>query len=132
MLVLLKGLRFSFFSACNRDSENLIFQEARLHGMGSTLLTAKRKCILIFPGNAMLLRHILSRFSHGIDPIHSLHLRIHETPSNGGVVNFSMSRKRSAGLGHDQGGATHALYTSRYGQVELTRHDSPGSTGNGF
>ena len=109
----------------NRHRHNLLRQTARRLGRCRLGLAGVGKGILIHPRNLEFIRDVLSGFRHGIDAVLRLHRAVYKPPADGGVIDFSLARKRGVGLWHHHGRARHAFHTARNDDAHFTRAYGP-------
>src|SRR5207249_1999780 len=91
------------------DRKYLCLEAAAFDRGAGALLTSQGELVLLLATNAPLLGHVLGRFAHAVGMVGLGQARIDEAPAKRAVVDgLVASRKRLAGLRHDERGAGHA------------------------
>jgi hypothetical protein len=67
-----------------------------------TPMATQGKGVLICPVNPELFGDVFSGFRHRFDPVKLLHPRIHEPPTDGGIVDFRGAAESGLGLGQNK------------------------------
>ena len=114
----------AFLAAGRLNRHDLGGEIAVAFRLAGAHLRAECKCVLIGTADLEFLRHVLSRFRHGIDAVLALHQRIDETPADCRVENLDLARKGGVGLALDEGRARHRFDAASNGEVHLAGLDS--------
>src|SRR5580704_6845466 len=106
-------------AAWRLDRDDLLGEIAGGDGVGGALLRTQRKCILVLARDLEFLGDVLAGLGHGIDAVLRLHQRVDEAPAERGVVDVGRSRKRLAGLAHDERRPRHRFDSAGDGELHL-------------
>ena len=118
-------------AAFNRDRHDLAGEETAVLRLLVPHLAAIRERILIRSADLEFLRHVLPGFRHRVGAVHLFHLRVHETPADGGVVNFAGARERLGRLAHHERRAGHALDAASKHKLRIPAANRPSCGTNG-
>src|SRR5580704_5665547 len=99
MLVRIELARIALFLR-QQDRYEFGIEEASSIGPGPALLRSERKRILICAGNPEFGSHVLSRFPHRVGPIQTFHERVHKSPAQRRIEEFSVPAEGCIGLSH--------------------------------
>ena len=88
-------------------------------------LRAPGHLVLRLARDAEICGHVLGGFGHAVHAIGLLHQPVDKAPADGGVVDRIAAAKSAVHLGHNEGGAAHALDAAGNHQAGLARADCP-------
>jgi hypothetical protein len=85
---------------------------AGLLGSHGLELAGQGHAVLGFALDLELLGDVLGGLGHGVHAVLFLHQLVDEAPADGGVIDGVAAAEGAFGLGHDEGGAAHALHAT--------------------
>ena len=88
-------------------------------------LRAPGHLVLRLARDAEICGHVLGGFGHAVHAIGLLHQPVDKAPADGGVIDRIVAAESAVHLGHDKGGAAHALDAAGNHQAGLARADCP-------
>src|SRR5215475_16051521 len=114
------------------DRNQLASEKAGLMTGGPSLMAAQSEGVLILSVNPELFGDVLSGFGHRVSPVKLLQPRIHEPPTDGGIVDFCRAAERGVGLGQNERCAGHAFDPPGNNQIRFSGFDCSSPDGNGI
>src|ERR1700737_3408232 len=109
----------------NRNGNYLAVEETRGMRFRPPLLRSESEGVLVLARNLAFLRYVLGSLRLRVDTILALHERIHETPTDGRIVDLRRTAERRISLPHHERSPRHALYATCDDEVHLTALDRP-------
>ena len=93
----------------HHDRGDLALQPAVRDRLRRAALAAPGVGVLVIAPDLKILGDVLGGLRHRIDAVLRLHQFVDEAPAERGVLDLGLAGERGLGLGHDEGGAGHAL-----------------------
>ena len=110
-------------TALDGDRHDLPRVEAGILRLLVPHLAAIRERVLVGAGNLEFLGDVFPGFRHRVGAIDLLHLRVHEAPPDGGVVDFVGARERLRRFAHHERRAGHAFDAASQHELRIAGLD---------
>jgi hypothetical protein len=114
------------------DRDDLVVEPAIVLGGGGLLVAGEGPGVLIGAADVVAAGDVLGGDAERVDAVQALHRGVDHAPAEGGVEELGVAGEGLAGLGHDEGGAGHALDAASDVDLALADHDRLGGLEDGL